>query len=83
VATFEQWDRKTRDVCGAVKILKHEVASVKNVTQRTKDNTFVVHSVVTLKDGQEINVSVPAGEVHDRLNDDTATAPEESLFKDF
>lgn len=76
--TFPLWDKETRAVSTTetVTIDRSEIKSMND--ENVRDSNDVVRSLteVWMKDGTKHLIGLPAGEVHDRLNDDYATAPD-------
>lgn len=79
MATFKLWDEAAGKESGETTITKADVkiASMIRVQCGTEKRWV---TKVTLHDGTEHVVAVPEGEFQDRLNDDTATAPDPGMF---
>ena len=78
--TFPLWDRAIRDV-SRTETLTVDRAEVKSVNDlQVRDCNEIMRNCTNLvkTDDSEYLVGIPAGEVHDRLNDDYATAPDMS-----
>lgn len=80
--TFPLWDRATRDVSKTetITVDRSEVGSTNDVEVRTCNETMRACTNLVKKDGTSHLVGVPAGEVHDRLNDDYSEAPTPGMF---
>jgi len=81
MALFTKFDPKTKMPGEPVNVVRADVKSFTNRRLKYGDDTNPSCTEVVLNDGTEFLVTVPTGEFHDRLNDDTAKAPDPSMFE--
>ena len=83
--TYEKWNPRTFMGEGPIEFTRENVVSIKPVSIRVAKGppsikTFRSMSRVTLTSDKIVVVDCPAGELHDRLNDETAEAPDPAMF---
>lgn len=76
MTTFTLWNRDTRSAGDEVTVKLAEVESVADSIQRDTNGRKKFCTLIILKGGKKIILTLPAGEVQDRLNDDVAVAPD-------